>query len=458
MFIPKILLSVVILVALLLLLSSGFAGQQSIALYQLFIVGLVTIIGLTWSYHRKQVPQNQSVDTEDPHQNNISRMAEELERLRRYHKQILLDLPLGVCSINRNEDITMWNRTLEKITRLSSENTLGLKLTELREPWLSLLHNFLISEYTHLYKLSFDLEGKKHTVNLHKSAIEDQAGKDVGHNGVLILLEDITETEILEAGLTHSERLASIGRLAAGVAHEIGNPITGIACLAQNIRDENQDEELQVMANQIIDLTKRTSKIVQSLVNFAHAGTTKSDSQSEIIPVHDCIDEAITLVSLDKKGKSIRFDVHCEPDIRIMGDSQRLLQVLLNLINNSRDASQPDGCITLRCSASNATVQIVVEDDGIGISSAIRDRIFDPFFTTKEAGEGTGLGLSLVFSIVEDLNGNIDIISPTKAKLHRGTRVILSFPAFGDSSMGQHATMEFKPDLDAEHSEGPARF
>jgi signal transduction histidine kinase len=243
-------------------------------------------------------------------------------------------------------------------------------------------------------------------------------------------MEDMTETEILEAGLTHSERLASIGRLAAGVAHEIGNPITGIACLAQIIRDEYKDSELTGLAQQIIEQTDRTSKILQSLVNFAHAGTNKLMHENERVLISECIAQAQTLVSLDKKNKELQLEIDCDAEAAILGDSQRLLQVLINLINNARDASQAGGTIVLAAKNMGSHVHISVTDFGVGIPNAIKSRVFDPFFTTKEAGEGTGLGLSLVFSIVEDLNGNIDIISPFDRTRGTGTQVLLKFPCY----------------------------
>ena len=121
--------------------------------------------------------------------------------------------------------------------------------------------------------ISINVQGNKRYISLHKAVIEKSASRRIRQDGVIVLLEDLTETELLEEELAHSERLASIGRLAAGVAHEIGNPITGIACLAQNIRDETQNDELRTMARQIIEQTDRTSRIVQSLVNFAHSGS-----------------------------------------------------------------------------------------------------------------------------------------------------------------------------------------
>ena len=279
-----------------------------------------------------------------------------------------------------------------------------------------------------LLKNKFQLEDKEKTVNLHKSLIADSGQQDIRNEGIIILIEDITETEILEAGLTHSERLASIGRLAAGVAHEIGNPITGIACLAQTIRDEYQENELNVLAKKIIEQTDRTSNILQSLVNFAHAGSARKSRKQEFVDINDCIQEARMLISLDKKNNDIEYQISCSSDATIVGDPQRILQVLVNPLNNARDASQPKSTITLNATSEDEHVRITVTDHGVGISQSIRDRIFDPFFTTKEAGEGTGLGLSLVFSIIEDLDGDIDIISPVNKESGRGTSVIVTLP------------------------------
>ena len=370
----------------------------------------------------------------EAYRSNLSGMAADLDNLRRYHRQILLDLPLGVCSLSSDREIIMWNRALEEFTEISSADVVGSQLDDLPEPWLTLLEEFIGEDIDHSYKQSFELAAAKRTVNLHKALIEESGKTGSSNEGLIILMEDMTETEILEAGLTHSERLASIGRLAAGVAHEIGNPITGIACLAQIIRDEYKDSELTGLAQQIIEQTDRTSKILQSLVNFAHAGTNKLMHENERVLISECIAQAQTLVSLDKKNKDMQLEIDCDPEAAILGDSQRLLQVLINLINNARDASQAGGTIVLAVKNMGTHINISVTDFGIGIPNAIKSRVFDPFFTTKEAGEGTGLGLSLVFSIVEDLNGNIDIISPVDRARGTGTQVLLRFPCYDSQS------------------------
>lgn len=446
MYLPRPLIISIVAVSVLILLVTIVSDVSLNSLLEIFILGLLSAIGITWVYERKGFDQGMIglASNSGPTLEKFEQTLAEFERLKRRQRQILQDLPLGVCTLDKDERITAWNYALEKMTSIGNKKVQGSKLTELSEPWLSLLYNFVISNYTHLYKQSFILNGTKRTVNLHKSLIDESYVNGTASGGTLILLEDITETEILEAGLTHSERLASIGRLAAGVAHEIGNPITGIACLAQNIRDEYQDKELQQMAKLIVEQTERTSRIVQSLVNFAHAGSAADGDNSSLILVRDCIDEAITLISLDKKGKFMRYLVECQEDITMRGDSQRFLQVMLNLINNSRDASQADSTIKIACELNTNQVRIIVDDDGIGVPEAVRDRIFDPFFTTKEAGKGTGLGLSLVYSIVEDLHGNIDIISPNNRETGRGTSVVLTFPAPENLDLGE------PPDLGSE--------
>lgn len=364
----------------------------------------------------------------DAYRSNLSGMAADLDNLRRYHRQILLDLPLGVCSLSYDDEIVMWNRALEEFTGIAAAAVQGSRMADLEEPWGSLLADFLRRDANHLYKHAVAVDGRKKSVNLHRAYVEKTASRDTSHEGVIILVEDITETELLEAGLTHSERLASIGRLAAGVAHEIGNPLTGIACLAQTLRDEYDSGEIQGLAQQIIEQTGRTSKILQSLVNFAHAGTGAVRRVNEVVSMEDCVEEAQVLVSLDKKSRDIVLVPECDPRAKIMGDPQKCLQILINLINNARDASRAGGSILLKAGVSGEQVVVTVSDQGVGIDPAIRDRLFDPFFTTKEAGEGTGLGLSLVYSLVEELGGVIDIISPTDRVRGTGTDVVLRFP------------------------------
>lgn len=361
---------------------------------------------------------------EDYH-SRLTGLAAELDALRRYHRQTLQDLPMGVCSLAKDQEILMWNRAIEEFTGVAAQRVVGSRLSALPEPWKGLLEGFIEAPDQHLHKQRLAIDGQTRWLNLHKAAIEEPLAP--GNSGLVLLVEDLTETQLLEDKLIHSERLASIGRLAAGVAHEIGNPITGIACLAQNLREEREgDGELTEISGQILEQTKRVSRIVQSLMSFAHAG----GKQVAVEPVclADVAQEAISLLSLNRRSVEVQFFNLCDPTHWVEGDAQRLAQVLINLLSNARDASPPAGAIRVRTEASENTVDLIVEDEGSGIPKSIIDRLFEPFFTTKDPGKGTGLGLALVYSIVEEHYGQITIGSPADPERECGTRIRVTLP------------------------------
>ena len=361
----------------------------------------------------------------EDYRSRLTGLAAELDSLRRYHRQTLQDLPVGVCSLAKDHEILMWNHCLEGLTGIPAERVLGERLSAIDEPWRRLLMDFIAAPDEHAHKHRLLLDGEVRWLNLHKAAIEEPLTP--GNTGLVLLIEDQTATRALEDKLVHAERLASIGRLAAGVAHEIGNPITGIACLAQNLREERSgDTEVTESSAQIIEQTKRVSRIVQSLMNFAHAGARQSGS--ERVCLADITRDAIGLLQLNREGTEVRFLNLCDPQHCAEGDPQRLAQVLINLLSNARDASQPGGTIRVSSEADEQRVVLSVEDEGSGIPKGAMDRLFEPFFTTKDPGKGTGLGLALVYSIVEEHHGHIAIDSPADPERQRGTRFRVTLP------------------------------
>ena len=280
------------------------------------------------------------------------------------------------------------------------------------------------------------VNGHTQWLSLHKAAIDEPG--NVVSSGLVLLIEDQTENQMLEDELMHSERLASIGRLAAGVAHEIGNPVTGIACLAQNLREESDQPEAREMAEQVIEQTRRISRIVQSLVNFAHVGSRHNNSNEEV-DLAACTSEAVHLLSLNRQGPEVIYVNLCSPEHVVAGDSQRLVQVLINLLGNARDASSNADTITISTQQNEHQVLLHVEDQGSGIDKAIMDRLFEPFFTTKQPGTGTGLGLALVYSIIEEHYGQITVDSPVDLTLKRGTRFTVTLPRYSVLSTGASA-------------------
>lgn len=358
---------------------------------------------------------------------NIYGLTADVNQLRLHYKDTLQDLPIAICSLGMDDEILLWNHAMSSITHIDGQDVTGSNLNDLPQPWGELIRDFANSDDTHVNRQTTNNEGKNVWYRLHKSATQESSRTQ---DGQVILLEDITELQMLEQELMHNTRLASIGRLAAGVAHEIGNPVTGIACLAQNLRYEDSEGGREEAAQAILSQTDRISRIVQSLVTFAHTGQS-SQKGFHKVSIHQCIDEAIHLLSLQSGRRQIEYSNQADEEAHIWGDAQRIIQVFINLLSNANDASPDYSTVTLKTTKKSPFLLVDVIDEGEGIAEENIQQIMDPFFTTKEAGKGTGLGLSVVFSIIEEHQGSIEVTSPVAQQ--RGTCFTLKLPLFSES-------------------------
>ncbi|MCB1733632.1 MAG: histidine kinase [Gammaproteobacteria bacterium] len=342
-------------------------------------------------------------------------LAAELDQLRRYHREILQHLPLGVVALGERREVVLWNNAIGTISGISRFQALSQPIDTLPTPWDGLLGDFLDDPSSERVKRQVRIGHHQRWFTLHKASIAEPLPIEQGRHqgGNVILIEDLTGVQTLEAELAHSERLASIGRLAAGVAHEIGNPLTGISSLAQLLRSEDDPDAIHESVEMIVEQSHRIRDIVQTLVNFSHAGRADRDlaDASALAPVaiQSCVAEAVRLVSLSRDGKQIDFRNGIAADVFVHGDRQRLCQVLVNLLSNAADASQPADRVEIQAAADQDHWVIAVRDQGHGIPAELREHIFEPFFTTKDPGQGTGLGLPLAFSIVRDHGGAMSI-------------------------------------------------
>lgn len=349
-------------------------------------------------------------------------LAAELDQLRRYHRQILEDLPLGVVAVTPNLRIVRWNPAMRQLTGITAGRAIGRQVAELEPPWGEFLQGFLEDRRAHAYKRGLRLAAEQRWLSLHKAAIAEPGRGRTGDR--LLLIEDVTELQRLEDELTHSERLASIGRLAAGVAHEIGNPVTGIACLAQELRADQASHGSE-KAGEILEQAQRINTIVQTLVSYAHAGN-REEMKPVPVTVVAAVDEAIRVVRLSRRARDAEFHNQVDPSLQVSADMQRLVQVFVNLFSNAVDACRRPAEVRISASTGRSDATIRVVDNGSGIASAIQDKILEPFFTTKEPGQGTGLGLPLVYNIIREFNGDLRIRS--RVGLARGTEVRLTLP------------------------------
>jgi PAS domain S-box-containing protein len=218
----------------------------------------------------------------------------------------------------------------------------------------------------------------------------------------------------LEQQVLHSEKLAALGRLAAGVAHEIGNPLTSISTFAQLLREMATDEFTQSSLDIINNHIRRITEIVRQMSTFSRADSLNI----KFVQLNDVVNSTLDLMRFDKRMKStIEIGVVLDPALpKTMIDEGQLSQVFINIILNALDAMPDGGKLTVatRPGADDQgrdSIMIEFADTGIGISKHEIEKIFDPFYTTKEAGKGTGLGLSVSYNIVKRFKGDIKVES-----------------------------------------------
>ncbi|HEY3233358.1 MAG TPA: HAMP domain-containing sensor histidine kinase [Polyangiaceae bacterium] len=226
--------------------------------------------------------------------------------------------------------------------------------------------------------------------------------------------------------LVRSERLASVGRLAAGLAHEIGNPVAALIGMEDLLLDgELSEPEQRDFLQRMRKETERISRILRDLLQFARPSTSDSNAPSQPGDVEAAIFDTAALVAPQKAMQDLKLHLDVEPDLpRVALALEQLVQVFLNLVLNGVDACKKGGSITVRARASSG-VTIEVEDTGPGVAPEIRDRLFEPFVTTKEVGKGTGLGLAVCRGLVESVGGNIAL----DAEYTGGARFVVTLPA-----------------------------
>jgi signal transduction histidine kinase len=213
-----------------------------------------------------------------------------------------------------------------------------------------------------------------------------------------------------ERQLIHGEKLASVGRLAAGVAHEIGNPLAAILGLIELMREGDltaaQNNEF---LGRVQRETERIHRIIRDLLDYARQSP-ESEGASETSDLRLVIEDAVNLVKPQKESKDIAIVVDVEPGVPlVLGPRHRLTQIVLNLLLNAVDALEGKGRVEVRAALSGDSVSLLVIDTGPGIAGEMMDKLFDPFTTTKPAGKGTGLGLAVTHAIVQGLGGSISV-------------------------------------------------
>jgi C4-dicarboxylate-specific signal transduction histidine kinase len=221
----------------------------------------------------------------------------------------------------------------------------------------------------------------------------------------------LSDAKALQAELIQSEKLAGIGTLAAGIAHEISSPLFGILGLAEAIPDENDRVKVDTYAKEIAEYSHNIRDIVVDLTSYSR---TSSDAEIEDIDLGAVIGEAVTMIERGLDTNGISMSVECAEGLKMGARPTEIRQIFVNLIKNAiesvRDEHREDGgAVRVAAGRHLDGLWVVVEDNGVGIPEDVRKQVFDPFYTTKPPGKGTGLGLNIVYRIVTKYRGTIAI-------------------------------------------------
>ena len=358
--------------------------------------------------------------------------ALELDRLRAFNENILESLDDGLLVTDLDDRIVRWNKALEQLYGVSRVDAVGQRLRDVFEApvveAIGAARRDTPSGAT-LSRIPLTVRGEAagRTVIVNAAVVPLRASDDQTTTtvGTIVILEDVTRRVELEEQLQISEKMASIGLLAAGVAHEVNTPLTGISSFTQMLLEgADQEDPRTRLLEKIERQTFRAAKIVNGLLNLSRPpSATGGDLTS--VDLNTVINDVLSLLEhqFELQRVIVRRELSAGPVV-IVGQEHKLQQVCLNLFLNAKDAMPNGGWLSIATSVTNDRATVELADTGSGIPSEYLARIYDPFFTTKSFGRGTGLGLSITYGIVREHQGSIDC----ESAVGQGTRFLLKFP------------------------------
>ena len=360
-----------------------------------------------------------------------------------YARNVIQNITDGIIGVDSGLRIRTWNRAMVERYGIAESEVLGRHLFEAfpaldREGLGEELNRLLSGERRTFGLRNFEHETLRRgrvVLNIRGSALR---GSTDQVEGAVLGIEDVTDRVSLEREVQQAEKLAVVGQLAAGIAHQIGTPLNVISGSAEYLMmewgaDRSRPQELEIIVAQ----TDRITKIIQQLLNFARPGRMALQS----VKLNDLLRDVLGLTEHQIAKERIAIKPDFQPDLlMITGDENQLEQAFLNIVINAWHAMPTGGTLSIRTRsgpmgarlhrsgrAAPANVEVIITDTGIGIPAEHLPRIFDPFFSTKGVGKGTGLGLAITRRIVEDHHGLIEVVS----EVGRGTTFTIRLPAEG---------------------------
>ena len=361
------------------------------------------------------------------------RAEEEIRKLTQYLESIIDNANVWLDVLDVKANVMIWNRAAEKISRYSREEVVGHgKIWE----WLypdEEYRNQITAKAAAIIEKGEEVEdfettircknGRIRTISWHSRNLVDEKGVTIGS---IALGRDITEKKKMEAQLIQSERLASVGTLAYGIAHEFNNILAGILGNAEFGMGNDDRQEVEECFRVIMENCDRARSITNHLLAFAR----RREGKKEMTDLTDTVESVLGLTERELQKENIKVKRSFDPVPEIFCDPGELSEVFLNMITNARDAMKPDGgTLTISIGQKGDDLQVTFRDTGCGIPDIIKGRIFEPFVTTKGAlGQseipGTGLGLFLSIGIVTRYHGRIDV----ESREGKGSTFTITFP------------------------------
>jgi two-component system NtrC family sensor kinase len=348
----------------------------------------------------------------------LSTQVEEVGRLQRYTQRIIESSPAAIAVVDSRGELQSVNKAFGELVSREPDELTG-------QPFSKLLPvDSLPASQDGPRELSFrDSENEIRHLQISVAPFDDDETGELS----VVILQDVSQRVAMENALKEKERLASLGMLAAGVAHEVNTPITGISSYAQMLLAETPEgDPRRELLEKVEKQTFRAARIVNNLLDFAR----KPDGEQAPIPLAPLLNECLILLKERLLAKNLTLEWK-QPDeeIRVKGNIGELQQVFTNLIVNAVDALEDGGRLEVHLEADERWVWASIEDDGHGIAMRDLDKIFQPFYSTKLAKGGTGLGLSISYNIIHRHGGEIRVVSHPG----EGSRFIVELPRFVDA-------------------------
>jgi len=341
--------------------------------------------------------------------------ASELKLLKEFNESIIESINVGLLAVDLEGRVTRLNSALEHILDLRRDAAVGRYVEDLfSEDFADTLKQVLgkdgwfLKEIRNIYKLHTATRTNRALVlNIALAPLQDAQGQ----TGALVVLEDVTARITLEEQLQQREKLSSIGLLAAGVAHEVNTPLTGVSSYTQMLLGMlNENDPKHALLQKVRTQAERATNIVNNLLNFSRTGNATEFAETDVARV---LDDTLQLLEPQLRRSQIEIVRDYGDDApEAWANAGKLQQVFTNLILNARDAIPDGGRIRVSTgTADDGSLVAEIADNGIGIAPENVAKIYDPFYTTKGVGQGTGLGLAVSYGIVQEHAGRITVDS-----------------------------------------------